>query len=236
MPPRIKDIAGQRFGRLVAIRPTEKRLNNFVVWECKCDCGNIVFKRGTALKTGNTKSCGCLLKESNIKKGIRRRIDMTGQRFGRLVAVKPTSQRKRTGKKKEVIWQCLCDCGRETSATRHSLQRGDKRSCGCLRKGGHRPIKDISGIRYGRLIPKRHTDIRFDGSVVWECQCDCGNTVMASVRELRKKDKLSCGCLYDATRFASGTNINPMDVPVDVVEANKLRIKIKKELRKRKVV
>ena len=33
------------------------------MWECQCDCGNIVYVNGTSLKNGNTKSCGCLAKE-----------------------------------------------------------------------------------------------------------------------------------------------------------------------------
>lgn len=37
---RYKDISGQRFGRLVALYPTEKRVQNSVVWMCQCDCGN----------------------------------------------------------------------------------------------------------------------------------------------------------------------------------------------------
>lgn len=33
------NLSGQRFGRLVAIRPTEERWRTSVVWECRCDCG-----------------------------------------------------------------------------------------------------------------------------------------------------------------------------------------------------
>ena len=58
--PYIKDITGQRFGKLVAVRLTGERRNRSVVWECKCDCGKTTFVNANNLRKGNTKSCGCL--------------------------------------------------------------------------------------------------------------------------------------------------------------------------------
>lgn len=56
-----KDLTGQRFGKLIAIRPTEKRAyGGNIVWECKCDCGNTCYVSAHDLKHGNVKSCGCL--------------------------------------------------------------------------------------------------------------------------------------------------------------------------------
>lgn len=57
------DISGQRFERLVAVRPTEKRQSRCVVWECICDCGNICYRNVNSLKNRNEKSCGCLHRE-----------------------------------------------------------------------------------------------------------------------------------------------------------------------------
>ena len=37
------------------------------MWECLCDCGNIVNVAGSALKNGNTKSCGCYKREMDKK-------------------------------------------------------------------------------------------------------------------------------------------------------------------------
>lgn len=55
------DIAGMRFGMLVAIEPLENRdERGNVLWRCKCDCGEeIIFPAGQ-LRNGNNKSCGCL--------------------------------------------------------------------------------------------------------------------------------------------------------------------------------
>ena len=56
---KIIDITGQRFGKLTALRYDHKDKENKAIWECRCDCGNIVYVSGKALRTGNTKSCGC---------------------------------------------------------------------------------------------------------------------------------------------------------------------------------
>lgn len=56
-----KNIAGQRFGKLVAIEPTDKRgSNRQIIWKCQCDCGNIIEVRLDHLTSENTYSCGCL--------------------------------------------------------------------------------------------------------------------------------------------------------------------------------
>lgn len=55
-----------------------------------------------------------------------RKIDLRGQRFGRLVAVSETKSGKR------VAWICKCDCGGEAVAMSCNLRKGHSRSCGCI--------------------------------------------------------------------------------------------------------
>lgn len=62
-----KDITGQRFGRLVAIRPNGEQGKN-TKWLCRCDCGNETTTNVSSLIRGKTKSCGCLRKESTSKR------------------------------------------------------------------------------------------------------------------------------------------------------------------------
>ena len=58
------DLEGKRFGRLVAVRLTEKRdSKGSVVWECICDCGNMVDVSADGLVHGNYVSCGCRKQE-----------------------------------------------------------------------------------------------------------------------------------------------------------------------------
>jgi hypothetical protein len=83
------DLTGQRFGRLVALRKTEKRNSQgLVIWEFQCDCGNIVEKTGASVKRGITQSCGCLRRETTIQKNIDngRKINI-GDRFGSFVVI-----------------------------------------------------------------------------------------------------------------------------------------------------
>lgn len=55
-----KDITGQRFGRLVAVERAGRNRERKAMWKCVCDCGNEIVCSGKALRSGNTKSCGCL--------------------------------------------------------------------------------------------------------------------------------------------------------------------------------
>ncbi|RRG09924.1 MAG: AP2 domain-containing protein [Lactobacillus sp.] len=57
------DLSGQRFGRLVAIKPQGKSTNGNLRWLCRCDCGNYTEVDGVQLRRGDSKSCGCLRRE-----------------------------------------------------------------------------------------------------------------------------------------------------------------------------
>ncbi len=54
-----KDLAGQKFGRLVVIKEAG-RYQRQITWLCACACGKQITVRGAALRNGNTESCGCL--------------------------------------------------------------------------------------------------------------------------------------------------------------------------------
>ena len=111
------DILGEKFGRLTAIEYVGSSY-----WKCRCDCGNETTTTYNKLKTGHTKSCGCLLHEGG--KEVR---DLTGQRFGRLVAIKENGRTKQG----QAMWLCRCDCGNVKSIASSSLVGGLTKSCGC---------------------------------------------------------------------------------------------------------
>ncbi len=56
---KIKDLTGQRFGKLTAIRRLDKKRGSSYLWLCQCDCGNYTETSANALLMGNTTSCGC---------------------------------------------------------------------------------------------------------------------------------------------------------------------------------
>lgn len=58
------------------------------------------------------------------------RIDLTGQRFGRLTALEFRPVKR--GAKTVVFWRCACDCGAEKEVRADHLKDGRSRSCGCL--------------------------------------------------------------------------------------------------------
>lgn len=67
------DLTGKRFGRLMVIKRVGTR-HRECLWECKCDCGKSIDTISSNLRTGHTKSCGCLVmertKETNTKHGL----------------------------------------------------------------------------------------------------------------------------------------------------------------------
>ena len=67
----------------------------------------------------------------------KRLIDLTGQRFGKLVALEYAG----TSKRRESLWRCACDCGNESIVRGDVLRRGTTESCGCgkgLKHGHHK--------------------------------------------------------------------------------------------------
>ena len=118
------DLTGQRFGRLVAIKPTNERKDHRVIWECLCDCGTTTHVQSSYLTRGDIKSCGCL-----IALPARNRLDLTNQHFGKLTAIKPIGERKNSS----ALWLCLCDCGNEKIVAANQLTYGNVKSCGCLK-------------------------------------------------------------------------------------------------------
>ena len=61
--PRTIDLTGQKFGRLTVIKNAGRDKYRQAVWLCECDCGNTSVVNGGDLRSGNTKSCGCLNRE-----------------------------------------------------------------------------------------------------------------------------------------------------------------------------
>lgn len=98
---------GYRVGRLLVAEPTNMRKNGYTVWKCRCDCGGEILLDTRCLQRRSVRDCGCL---SKVKAGQK---DLSGQRFGKLVCLKPTEDRSRDG---GVIWRCRCDCGNECFA------------------------------------------------------------------------------------------------------------------------
>jgi len=68
--PKLKDLSGKRFGRLLVIKEQGRNNRGKAVWLCKCDCGNEKAVYSYLLVSGQTQSCGCLQKELIKKRSI----------------------------------------------------------------------------------------------------------------------------------------------------------------------
>jgi len=64
------DLTGQKFGRLTVLSEVERNTGRHVMWICECECGTRTVASGDHLKSGNTKSCGCLMKGINCTHGM----------------------------------------------------------------------------------------------------------------------------------------------------------------------
>lgn len=140
----------------------------------------------------------------------RPRLDLTGQRFGRLVVVREDDPVTETSGKKSRRWLVRCDCGEEKRVRQNSLTNGNTKSCGCLkselvagRLRGRIPknFRDYTGEVFGKL-----TVIRQDGWYThssgqrkskWLCSCECGTTKTVVLDNLRSGATKSCGRCRD---------------------------------------
>jgi hypothetical protein len=70
-----------------------------------------------------------------------KRLDLVGQKFGRLEVVSDVGN-----KGKQSLWSCVCDCGNSKTVLGNSLRLGITRSCGCLQRENSRDRKKTHGL------------------------------------------------------------------------------------------
>ena len=123
-------------------------------------------------------------------------IDITGRRFGRLVAIERDKETK--SRYRRAIWLCRCDCGNTIRATYPNLSNGHVKSCGCLSHDKRLTVGNRAGNRYGALVvlhPMRKLGLKYSKYLVyWLCHCNCGREVVVSEKALKKRLITSCGC------------------------------------------
>ena len=118
-------------------------------------------------------------------------IDLTGQRFGRWVAVRYVGSDRRS---RTALWECRCDCGKVVTVRSHDLRSQKTKSCGCLRLDvNHQRDLDMIGKRFGKLVVL-YSAGKDSECLTYECQCDCGRRTIVSGHALRRGNTKSCGC------------------------------------------
>lgn len=114
-----------------------------------------------------------------------KKLDLTNQRFGKLLVLYPGEPYIKPSGAKVTTWVCQCDCGKQTVVRTENLRSGHTVSCGCE---AHK--EDLTNKRFGRL-----TALKLVKNKGWECLCDCGNIVYVEGSNLKNGNTKSCGCL-----------------------------------------
>lgn len=117
-------ILNEKIGNLVIVKDLGVTNKNRSVL-CKCYCGEEFVTKLNAVRTGKTKSCGCLIKDNRKTK--------QGQRYGRWTLIEELTRNNKNGVC-VLFWKCLCDCGTISEVASSSLLGGDSQSCGCLNR------------------------------------------------------------------------------------------------------
>lgn len=119
------------------------------------------------------------------------RIDITGHRFGKLVAVRHIPGSRLNLAK----WLCHCDCGGSKEVHQYSLRKGLTRSCGCLKSEIPAPNKAaLIGLKFGRLTVIGEAGQNRAKQVIWRCSCECGGEARTTTTKLKSAHTTSCGC------------------------------------------
>lgn len=196
----LKDLTGQKFGRLtVASRSSNSKHGN-ARWNCVCECGREKKSAlGSELRSGVITRCGCGRAE-----------DLTGKIFGRWTVLSRTND-KFDGK---VKWKCRCICGAEKdSVSSRDLKQGKTKSCGCLRDEMKR--KGPYRAKFNRLLHSASSrglrcEITFDDFVCLTLAakvCEyCGHGLDAS-EYTQHKGQLGKGCNLDRKDNSKGYSL-----------------------------
>lgn len=201
----VNDLTGQTFGILTVTGKLKERKDRYVVWECKCKCGQKILVNSRRLKQGTVQNCGCIPKITSHHGAIAE--DLAGRAFGKLtVLCRAENQKGRT------CWMCRCDCGNEKQFYSRDLKSGKINSCGCIQNNERKPFKDIHNQRFGRLVALY--PLKKDGKkscTCWHCRCDCGNEVDMTSEQLLYNRNKSCGCMKRENQQSLFSKLHVLD-------------------------
>lgn len=166
---------GDRFFRLTVVASVvcEKLPRN--QWLCKCDCGQETIRSASQLsRKCKDMSCGKCCD------------DITGKRYGNLVAIRKVGKDKRNN----TIWEVQCDCGKSKDIRAVNFKGGTTTSCGSCQF-------DLLNKRFGSLSVIERLESNAEKQVVWSVQCDCGRLSTAVTHDLTSGHKKTCGKCYN---------------------------------------
>lgn len=121
---------------------------------------------------------------------------MIGGKYGKLLVLS-RAEKDPALASRCIRYICQCDCGSKIEVNGNSLRTGHTTSCGCARRSVG--VKDLTNQQFGLLTAIRYTgESDKERRAIWECQCDCGETILVPSKLLVDKKVLSCGCLKES--------------------------------------
>jgi len=176
----IRDLTGQKFNLLLAIRPRFDIKGNGTSWDFRCDCGREVSLLGCDVRRGNIKSCGCA--KGKIPYNAQ---DIIGKSIGEITIIQEVGKGRRNVDNR---FKCRCFCEKEFIERGSLLIKEKVKSCGC------------HFIDPDKLLGKRFSALEVIDSIYnkhgcrYVCVCDCGEMKLLLPSDLIKKNSTSCGC------------------------------------------
>ena len=149
---------GNKYNFLTVVDRAQNDSSGRAQWLCQCDCGEMVIAKGSSLRNGKTKSCGCYQK---IRTSEAKTKDLVGQTIGNFTVLESIMGTKNGERHK---WRCKCNlCGNENAMISTDNLKHQE-SCGCLIESkGTRKIKELleqNNISF--IQEKRFADLRFE--------------------------------------------------------------------------
>lgn len=203
----LKDITGQVYGRLTAISRVPSPVSESgeskakVRWLCTCECGRTHVVVAQDLRSGKTRSCGCLRTAPELR-------DLVGKSFGRLTILSESGRQEMPPFGKTYL--CQCSCGNRPIVARGRLLNGNTRSCGCLVIESCSKGEDWTGGVYGCLTVLRRgpNSTGVTSKPQWYCRCTCGNEILTPIATLRAGKKKTRGCVRASTKPLEEITLN----------------------------
>ena len=115
-------------------------------------------------------------------------IDLTGQRFEKIVVIERTESKRRPNGCLVTRWLCKCDCGNIKIYEANDIKRGLVKHCGCLKN------HNLIGKKFNRWTVIERASNGNANQIRWLCKCDCGNTKIVIEQSLKNGRSKSCGC------------------------------------------
>lgn len=175
---RAENLSGQKCGNLTILYRVSSKTKTNSRWACYCCCGDY-----------------CVRNASDLKKGIGKcdsphnHNSLVGKKFGKLMPIYRTDDYVQN---RGWLYECMCECGNIKKIRERDFLYGATVSCECRK----REYKDLTGQKIGKLTVLNIVENKRNfGSVVWLCQCECGNTIEVRSSMLSEKSINSCGCI-----------------------------------------